>query len=177
MDDCRLRKRPGTVFVLKCAAALAAATAVSLRLLDGIGAALWTTCFVVVLVAIGITTLRALPKSRPRWRELILDLVPVALFILIVLTKLPLVWAFQVWQADFESVAQEYPPGTPPPAPFSIGPFEIKNVKHNSKGTVFLVTRVDPAGSEGFVRHPEGKGFNLWSCRPRDSNWSFIAED
>jgi len=53
--------------------------------------------------------------------------------------------------------------------------------RHTSRkgdsGTPYLATNTDRQEIDGFVRHPKGLGFNIWSCVDLDDGWSCIAED
>ena len=56
-------------------------------------------------------------------------------------------------------------------------PFLPSAIAVMAASLVSLVLVADTYEINGFVRHPDGQGFNLWSCIRLDDAWSYIAED
>lgn len=77
---------------------------------------------------------------------------------------------------EAEKIAMQIKNGETIETPFYLGVYKIKEVGIR-KNTVYLWTDPDPSGPTGFVQHPEGVGFNLWSATNVDDNWAYIKED
>jgi hypothetical protein len=91
---------------------------------------------------------------------------------------LPLRFVFHLYRTDFDRVAAQIESGTPPPTPFWIGPFRIRMVgRRGDHGIPYVATNEDESEIDGFVKHPDGHGFNLWSSVTLDEAWAYIAED
>ena len=156
--------------------AVLAATLVSLFLREDTVGIL--ASFVVVLFALALALARCLRTQRPRWQILASTLIPAALFAGIACSSLPLRLVFRLHRAEFDRVASQIEMGTPPATPFWIGPFKIKMVgRRGDSGTPYVATNEEKSEIDGFVSHPKGDGFNLWSCVTLDDKWAYIAED
>lgn len=83
---------------------------------------------------------------------------------------------FVAHEAQADAIAQRIKDGEAIATPFKIGPYQIKEagIRNN---VVFLWTKTKPSGCSGFVQHPKGDGFNLWSCKKVTPNWAYISED
>lgn len=135
-------------------------------------------CLAVALVTPAIASIRCIHPKRSRWRAFGLTITPAILFILIAWSHIPLRLVFWFHRSQFEQVVSEFEAGNPPATPFRIGPFKIKVAgRRGESGTPYLATNEESSEIEGFVRHPDGQGFNLWSCITLDDEWSYIAED
>jgi hypothetical protein len=156
----------------------------------GVLAAVWLSLFIredtiavlssmgVGLFAVAFAVAECLRPRRPRWQILAAWLIPAALFTGITCSHLPLRLVFRLYRVDFDRVATRIENGTPPETPFWIGPFRITMVgRRGDSGTPYVATNRDTSEIDGFVKHPKGHGFNLWSCVPLDDAWSYIAED
>jgi hypothetical protein len=133
---------------------------------------------VVALFALALALARCLRPQRPRWKILVATLVPALLFCVVASSTLPLRLVFRLHRAEFDRVASQIEIGAPPATPFWIGPFKIKMVgRRGDSGTPYVATNQEKSEIDGFVRHPDGHGFNLWSCVRLDDQWSYIAED
>lgn len=130
------------------------------------------------LCALIFTVMGFFQSQRPRWRVVASRLIPATLYIGTLLSHLPLRTVFRVYRPDFDRAAAMIEKSTPPDTPFWIGPFRITMVgRRGDSGAPYLATNKDQWEIDGFVRHPKGHGFNLWSCVPLDDAWSCIAED
>lgn len=130
------------------------------------------------LFALAFAVIGCLAAHRPRWQVLVIWLIPATLFITIACSHLPLRLTFRAHRAQFDRVAALIEQGAPPAVPFWIGPFRIKMVgRRGDSGTPYVATNRDSSEIDGFVKHPKGHGFNLWSCIPLDDSWAYIAED
>ncbi len=133
---------------------------------------------VVALFALAFALARCLRPQRPRWQILASTVIPAALFAGIACSSLPLRFMFRLHRAEFDRVASQIEMGTPPATPFWIGPFKIKMVgRRGDTGTPYVATNEEKSEIDGFVKHPKGHGFNLWSCVTLDDRWAYIAED
>lgn len=127
-----------------------------------------------VVVSIG----RSVQGKRSLWHGMLSTLIPGILFIGIASSHVPLRIAFRVYRARFDLVAARIETGNPPATPFWIGPFKIKMLGRRGVPAIpYLGSNEDQWEIEGFVRHPGGGGFNIWSCITLDDKWSYIAED
>ena len=115
---------------------------------------------------------------RSRLQTLLVWLVFAAVFIGVAGSHLPLRLIFRLHRAEFDHVVAFIENGIPPAVPFWIGPFRITIVgQQGDSKTPFLATNNDVSEIDGFVRHPQGHGFNLWSSIKLDDSWSYISED
>lgn len=134
--------------------------------------------FAVLVLALVLALAGCVCPRHSRWRIQIATVFPAVLFAAIVGSFLPLRLAFYLHRADFDQVALQIDQGNPPATPFWIGPFKIQMVGHREdSGILYLATNRDSSEIKGFVRHPDGYGFNLWSRITLDEAWSYIAED
>lgn len=157
---------------------IAVLTAVALSLFVRDYSILLLVSLGVGLFALAIAVEGCFRPRRPRWRILAARLIPAALFIGIACTHLPLRLVFSLHRAEFDRVASLIESGTQPQTPFRIGLFRIRMAGlRDPSGTPYLATNEDRWEIEGFVRHPKGQGFNLWSCVTLDESWSYIKED
>ena len=165
-------------YFLPSSIAVVAAILVSIFLIEeSIGI---LSCLAVVgLVALTVAGVRCIHTKDSRWRVLVLTLVPAAIiFVGIAWPHIPLRLAFRIYRAEVDRAASQIETGTPPQTPFWIGPFKIKMAgRRGNSGTPYLSSNQDEWEIDGFVKHPEGHGFNLWSCIQLDDTWSYIAED
>ena len=135
-------------------------------------------CLAVGMVAIVVTVVRWLHTKQLRWQALVSTLATATLFIGIAWLDIPLRVAFRVYRSEFDRVASEVESGTSPATPFWIGPFKIEMVgRRGDPGTPYLSLNQEEWEIDGFVRHPNGHGFNPWSCITLDDAWSYVAED
>lgn len=109
---------------------------------------------------------------------LVATLIPIG----IAYTDYPLKLAFRFVAPRFDEIANQVSTGAGvPPTPFQIGIFQITEVGVRGKEHVpyFRTYGETNAGFDmvGFVRHPLGHGFNLWSSITLNDHWAFIAED
>ena len=115
---------------------------------------------------------------RSRLQTLLVWLVFAAVFIGVAGSHLPLRLIFRLHRAEFDHVVAFIENGIPPAVPFWIGPFRIAMVgQRGDSETPFLATNNDVSEIDGFVRHPQGHGFNLWSSIKLYDSWSYISED
>ncbi|MCP4135982.1 MAG: hypothetical protein GY754_33745 [bacterium] len=136
------------------------------------------SCMAVGLMALSLAVVRSINTKHSRWRVLASTLIPAVLFIGIAWTHVPLRIAFRIYRSEFDRVASQIESGTPPLVPFRIGPFKIEMVgRRRDSGPPYLGSNQDEWEINGFVKHPDGHGFNLWSCIRLDDVWSYIAED
>jgi hypothetical protein len=160
------------------AGAIAFLAAVFLSVFMREGSMILLCSMVVGLFAVAFALAGCIRSRRPRWHTLSLWLVPAAVFVSISCSHLPLRLVFRLHRAEFDRVATLIEKGTPPAVPFWIGPFRITMVgRRGDSGTPYVATNTEKSEIDGFVRHPEGHGFNLWSWIPLDESWSYIAED
>ena len=160
--------------------AIVAAVLVSLFLIEHTLVIL--SCLAVGMVAlamfVAVLVGRSIRAKHSLWRSLLSVLVPAVLFVAIASTHIPLRIIFPIYRAEFDRAAAQIEAGDPPATPFWIGPFKIEMVgRHGDSGPPYLSSNRAEWGIDGFVRHPEGQGFNLWSCITLDDEWSYIAED
>jgi len=136
------------------------------------------SCMAVALVGIAVAAVRYIHAKRSRLRVLGVTLAPVVIFVAIAWSHLPVRVVFRILRPRFEQAASQIEAGTPPATPFWIGPFKIKMAgRRGESGTPYLASNEESSEINGFVRHPDGHGFNLWSCITLDDAWSYIAED
>jgi hypothetical protein len=134
--------------------------------------------FVVALFALALALARCLRPQRPRWQILASTLIPAVVFAGITCSNLPLRLVFRLHRAEFDRVVSQIEMGALPATPFWIGPFKIKMVgRRGDSGTPYVATNEEKSEIDGFVKHPKGNGFNLWSCVTLDDKWAYIAED
>jgi len=130
------------------------------------------------LFALAVAAAGFFRSRRPRWRVAASRLIPAALYISILMSHLPLRAVFRIYRPAFDRAAAMIEKGSPPDTPFWIGPFRIRMAgRRGDSGTPYLATNTDRQEIDGFVRHPKGHGFNIWSCVALDDGWSCIAED
>ena len=127
--------------------------------------------FVVFFVTALVVFERLVSKRGVRWRAY----APAVLFAAITWTHLPLKLVFQ---SEFERMASAIDEGSMLKTPFWTGPFEIKRVggDHDSDPP-FLATNTGDHDIVGFVMHPKGHGYPVWSCITLDKEWSYTLED
>ena len=136
------------------------------------------SCLAVALVGLGLASARCIFTKRSRWRAFGSVIAPTILFVAIAGSHIPLRIAFRLHRSQFEQVASQIEAGNPPATPFRIGPFKIKKAgRRSGSGTPYLASNEETYQIDGFVKHPDGHGFNLWSCITLDDTWSYIAED
>ena len=158
------------------AVALVAAVFVSAVLIEDTVVLLW--CLAVALITPAVAVVRCMHARRSRWRVLLLTIAPAALFLVLTWSHIPLRLVFRLYRPEFDRAAAQVDAGNPPATPFWIGPFRIRMAgRRNPTGPPYLASNRDPYEIEGFVRHPEGRGFNLWSCIALDDAWSYVQED
>ena len=161
---------------LPSAIAILAAVIVSVFLIEDTIVIL--SCMAVALVGIAVAAVRCIHAKRSRLRVLAVTLAPVVVFVSIAWTHLPVRVVFHTLRLRFEQAASQIEAGAPPATPFWIGPFKIRMAaRRGDSGTPYLASNEESYEINGFVRHPEGHGFNLWSCIRLDDAWSYIAED
>lgn len=135
-------------------------------------------CFAVALVGIATAIVQCIHAKHSRVRALGATLAPVMIFVAIAWSHLPLRLTFRMLRPKFEQAASQIESGNPPSTPFWIGPFRIKMAgRRGDSGTPYLASNEETSEINGFVRHPDGHGFNLWSCITLDDAWSYITED
>jgi len=158
------------------AIAVLTAVFVSITLVDDVVVIL--ACMTVALVGLGVAGVRSIQTGGSRWRAFGSAMTPVVLFVAIAWSHVPLHIAFRLHRSQFDEVAAQIEAGDPPVTPFWIGPFKIERAgRRGASGTPYLAVNAEPSEVDGFVRHPDGHGFNLWSCITLDDSWSVIAED
>jgi hypothetical protein len=158
--------------------AIAALTAVIVTIVLIEDTIVLLACLLVALIGFAVTAVRCIQTKHSRLRALGLTLAPAIVFLAIAWSHFPLRLTFRILRPRFEQVASQIEAGTPPATPFWIGPFKIKMVgRHGEAGTPYLASNAKSYEIDGFVRHPDGRGFNLWSCIRLDDAWSYIAED
>ncbi len=136
------------------------------------------SCLAVGPVVLTVALVRCIHTKDLRWRALVPTLVSAIIFVGIAWPHIPLRLAFKIYRAEFDRAASQIETDTPPQTPFWIGPFKIKMAgRRVNSGTPYLSSNQDESEIDGFVKHPEGHGFNLWSCIKLDDTWSYIAED
>jgi hypothetical protein len=162
--------------ILPSAIAILAATVVTVVLVEDTIVLLG--CILAALAGITVAAVRCIHSKHSRLRALAVTLAPVIIFIAIAWSHLPLRLTFRALRPQFEHAASQIEAGTPPATPFWIGPFKIKMAgRRGDSGTPYLASNEETSEINGFVRHPDGHGFNLWSCITLDDAWSYIAED
>lgn len=135
-------------------------------------------CLAVALVGLATAAVRSIHAKESRLHAIGLTLAPVVIFVVVAWSHLPLRLAFRVLRPQFDEAALQIQASNPPDAPFWIGPFRIKMAgRRGDSGTPYLASNEDTWEINGFVRHPDGHGFNLWSCITLDDAWSYISED
>lgn len=98
--------------------------------------------------------------------------------VFVAITDAPLKLAFWFVESRLETLANDVTIGNPPVTPFRAGIFVIKQVGVRGTPPVpFFLTSGDLGEINGFVRHPNGYGFNVWSSIRLNDNWAYIAED
>ena len=91
-------------------------------------------------------------------------------------TNLPLRLVFSAFRGDFDRLTGELVAGKTVTYPTSIGPFQF--IAGGVRGeTAYLISSGDPHEINGFVNHPEGYGFNIFSVSPVGGGWAYICED
>lgn len=136
------------------------------------------SCLAVALVGLATAIVRCIYTKRSRWRALGLTITPVILFVAIAWFHIPVRLIFRVYRARFDQVASQIEAGNPPATPFWIGPYKIEMAgRRGETGTPYVCRNQDSGEITGFVKHPAGDGFNIWSCITLDDAWSYIAED
>ena len=83
---------------------------------------------------------------------------------------------FKKYEPRANAIAAQVAQGKRVTTPFKLGRYTVTKVGVQS-GVVYFWTRQRPSGNSGLVQHPEGKGFNLWSCKRVSEDWAFIVED
>jgi len=83
---------------------------------------------------------------------------------------------FRQYEARANAIAAQVAVGRRVMTPFKLGHYTVHQVGMQN-GVVYFWTRKRASGNSGLVQHPEGKGFNLWSCKRLSENWAFIEED
>ena len=133
---------------------------------------------VFLMVSLVVSVGRSIHRKHSLWQAMLFTLVPAILFVGIASTHIPLRITFRLYRAEFDRAAAQIEAGDPPATPFWIGPFKIKMAgRRGDSGTPYLSSNQAEWEIEGFVRHPDGHGFNIWSCITLDDEWSYIAED
>ena len=141
------------------------------------------TCVILLSLAVALAGLamaivRCIHAKQSRMRALGAVLAPVVIFVVIFGSRLPVRLTFRMFRPQFEQAALQIKSGNPPATPFWIGPFRIKMAgRRGDSGIPYLASNEETSEINGFVRHPDGHGFNLWSCIALDDAWSYIAED
>ncbi len=132
----------------------------------------------IILIWIFSVSILACIRKKFHWRTATVHLCSLTIFATSSLYSLPLKLAFSVYEAEFENaVARLSDHSTPSITPMRIGPFTIHQIGQRKSGVPYLATNKDSWEINGFVRHPEGHGFNLWSEITLNENWAYIAED
>ena len=161
---------------LPSAVAILAACLVSIVLIERVTVIL--TCAAIVWVTVAVAGVRWALTRTSRWRAIGATIAPAILFVAIAGSHLPLRLAFRLYRSQFEQAALQIEAANPPATPFRIGPFKIRMAgRRGDSGTPYLASNDETYEINGFVRHPDGYGFNLWSCITLDDAWSYIAED
>ncbi len=136
------------------------------------------SCMAVALVGSAVAVVRCIYTKRSRWRAPGLTIAPVILFVAITWSHIPVRLVFHACRTKFDQVASQIDAGTPPATPFWIGPYKIEMAgRRGDAGTPYVCRNQVSGEITGFVKHPEGRGFNIWSCIRLDDEWSYIAED
>lgn len=157
--------------LLSLTAAVAAAV-VSLTLKEA--SLIYLVC-ALVFVSASVFTGACLLARQFQWQRIRTVLLPAAVFLIIASTHLPLRLAFFLYRGQFDRLASEIQAGAPVETPVWVGPFRIEMA--GRRGVPYLASNRDRWEIDGFVRDPEGHGFNLWSRIPLDGNWAYISED
>lgn len=100
----------------------------------------------------------------------------VALIVALGWTNLPLRVVFFAFHREFDRLAGELAASKPVDFPRSVGPFGLVGGGVRNK-TVYFISSGNPNEINGFVNHPEGYGFNLWSMTGLGKGWSYVSED
>ena len=138
----------------------------------------YLVCFLAAALGVSGAIVGGVAAVGFRRQAILLILAPTVLFVSLSSSHLPLRLAFQWYQDDFEAIARNLQEGRSPETPFRVGPFLVTEVGRRSGDSIpYFDVRGQRQEVEGFVRHPLGDGFNLWSCISLTENWSYIAED
>jgi len=136
------------------------------------------SCLFAVLITVMAAVVRCNTKKCSRFRALTTTTIPAIIYVGLTLTHIPLRIAFHAYRDEFDNVAKQVEQGNRPETPFWIGPFRIKMTGLcRDSVTPYLASNDDIGEIKGFVRNPEGEGFNLWSLIKLDENWAYITED
>lgn len=92
------------------------------------------------------------------------------------MANLPLRIVFFAFQGEFDRLAGELAAGKPVRFPASIGPFELIAGGVRDQ-TPYFIDSGNANEINGFVNHPEGHGFNIWSVTPLGRDWAYVSED
>ena len=157
-----------------CVVATAGAILTSLALIEEV--AVHLACCLVGAIGLAIALLRCIAGTRPLWRTVTDSVLPAFVFVAVAWPHFPLRLSFDVYQSQFEHVASQIEAGDAPTTPFWIGPFRIRTTGSRD-GTPYLGLNQEDWEVDGFVRHPEGDGFNLWSSINLNQEWSYVCED
>ncbi len=134
--------------------------------------------FLIAALGAGSAIVGGVAAVGYRRQALLLTLAPTIVFVVLSCSHWPLKLAFHFYEDEFEAIARSLENGEVLQTPTRVGPFRIQEVGRRSDGAVpYLDVRGRKGEIVGFVRHPLGEGFNLWSCITLTDNWSFIAED
>ena len=162
--------------VIPSAIAILMAVLISLYLVEDI--LLILLSFAILPITLTVAFVQSMRTKQSRLRTYLLTFIPVILFLLSFWSHIPLRLVFQMYNTEFDQIAVQIQVGTSPSTPFWIGPFKIKMAgQRGDSGTPYLATNTDESEINGFVRHPNGHGFNLWSCIRLNDSWSYITED
>lgn len=135
-------------------------------------------CLVVALAGLVAAGICCIEAKHGRLQALDVTIVPAVLFIAIAWWHLPLRLVFRAYRPQFDQVAAQIEAGKIPATPFWIGPFRIRMAgRSGDSGPAYLASNREKWEIVGFVRHPDGYGFNLWSCITLDDEWAYISED
>lgn len=151
-----------------------AAILVSVCIRDG-----WSTR--VIATVVGLASIAAtwwgLHQTQYPFRQVLVHRLAFAAgFVGLVWFNLPLTAVFWMCRPSFERAARRLVETGGIRTPTWIGPFRIRFAGVRD-GTPYFGTSKDEGEIDGFVRHPEGAGFNIWSCEKLDADWAFIMED
>jgi len=96
-------------------------------------------------------------------------------------TGAPLKIAFQAHQEEFDAISSKLIKGEEVSFPLWIGPFRFVDGGVRKRGdspeTPYLAANTNRYEVNGFVRNPDGSGFNLWTMLPLNDQWSYVEED
>lgn len=105
-------------------------------------------------------------------------LIGVLLGLGLALTHAPLRVAFVYSEPEFDSLAERLMNQEDVDFPLWVGPFRVVDGGIREGAQVpYLMTSGDVHEINGFVRHPTGYGFNIWSMISLGGNWSYVRED